>query len=532
MTHQEFTRNRHHSISNDFCHYFFGMHAIDEQDVHFCYRALSFWGERQIMLHCLTAGAAVGFYHGEHSQTIFDDMRELRPTFLVGSPCMLRDQLNVLDQLVGGHGALGIDTAVKGSLRQAKRKKVMRDVRRLLGGGELRFLLIQCTPNFCVLPQGTLAFLQEIFGCPILKGLVLACLAGHVACGRCSNDDHEQESGSARALAALDIGCIDSALAQRHDEHDPDQDLELCLRYDVKGDLHVVFLLAADAAREEDEQDKSTRLSEQEASSSTSPTGDWIDTRSSESDCRPLSRSDTATCICGGIAEEVGLQWWTPGLLLRTNVAVRQVGRRVAVLGHGFGYDQLGTPSVGGEVVLCEKLEQLYMVSSSLLRQVWCVSLKGGPLIAVCVCDEEQLWKEEPRGPWQHRPSAPTEDGRVRRSVSAQGMGAGAAGAEGNWLTPKGETVRERLMRKLQETAAWYGFSDAETVQAVLLTTTPFEPENGQASPMGILCRSELLRVYRQQVEALHREACGRVASDGKLDEEMLYSLRAEMGLI
>ena len=63
--------------------------VADERDVHLSYVPLAHVFERSMQLVCLVSGAAVGFYHGVQND-LLDDLRELKPTLLVGLPGAFR----------------------------------------------------------------------------------------------------------------------------------------------------------------------------------------------------------------------------------------------------------------------------------------------------------------------------------------------------------------------------------------------------------------------------------------------------------
>ena len=65
-------------------------------DRHFSYIWPAFTAER-LMLHAvLAAGGAVGFFGGIRSPRIFEDIKQLRPSFLVGTASLFRRQITRL----------------------------------------------------------------------------------------------------------------------------------------------------------------------------------------------------------------------------------------------------------------------------------------------------------------------------------------------------------------------------------------------------------------------------------------------------
>merc|ERR1719265_2899253 len=69
---------------------------LNSDDVHFSYAWPAFAAER-VMLHAvLASGGAVGFFGGVRSPRIFEEIRRLGPTFLVGTPSLFKGQITRL----------------------------------------------------------------------------------------------------------------------------------------------------------------------------------------------------------------------------------------------------------------------------------------------------------------------------------------------------------------------------------------------------------------------------------------------------
>ncbi|KAL1512425.1 hypothetical protein AB1Y20_005681 [Prymnesium parvum] len=63
--------------------------VVSKHDTYLSYVPLAHIFERSMLLLCLISGAQIGFYHGQ-TQKLFDDVRELKPTIMVGLPGAFR----------------------------------------------------------------------------------------------------------------------------------------------------------------------------------------------------------------------------------------------------------------------------------------------------------------------------------------------------------------------------------------------------------------------------------------------------------
>jgi len=164
---------------------------LDEQDVHLSYVPLAHIFERSIALLCLASGAALGFQHGTQT-ALLDDVRVLKPTFLVGLPGAFRQlhrQYSTVQQQWGLPYRKLFALAWRRKLAALRRGEQQSQPRRekwldwlMFGsiakslGGRLRFLLV-CDRDFDTQVREFLQVALDVsvlvaFGFPEAGGLV------------------------------------------------------------------------------------------------------------------------------------------------------------------------------------------------------------------------------------------------------------------------------------------------------------------------------------------------------------------------
>ncbi|CAJ1453554.1 unnamed protein product, partial [Effrenium voratum] len=186
---------------------------LTSEDRHFSYIWPAFTAER-LMLHAvLAAGGAIGFFGGVRSPQIFQDIRQLQPTFLVGTASLFRRQITRLQlKHVGLLGNLSYelqrwalerskmdeedseseDSFVSRVARWCLTQPLSRWLnqpfvlpRQVLLGSKtrLRFVLALCGAGTTALPPDRCLWMRLLLGCPVLKSFVSVEAGGMVTLG-------------------------------------------------------------------------------------------------------------------------------------------------------------------------------------------------------------------------------------------------------------------------------------------------------------------------------------------------------------
>eukprot|EP00931_Biecheleriopsis_adriatica_P100943 TRINITY_DN76177_c0_g1_i1.p1 TRINITY_DN76177_c0_g1~~TRINITY_DN76177_c0_g1_i1.p1 ORF type:complete len:1450 (-),score=292.96 TRINITY_DN76177_c0_g1_i1:121-4470(-) len=197
--------------------------GLRSDDRHFSYAWPAFAAER-VMLHAvLAAGGAVGFFGGVRSPRIFEDIRRLQPTFLLGTPSLFRRQITRLQKkhigLLGNvcfwlqrwalqhcnpevsdllelsegqerqiRSQTWVEAVAKRLLTKPLNKWLAQPfvlARAVLVGPRtrLRFVLALCTAGSTALPPERCLWMRLLLGCPVLKGFVAVEAGGLVTLG-------------------------------------------------------------------------------------------------------------------------------------------------------------------------------------------------------------------------------------------------------------------------------------------------------------------------------------------------------------
>ncbi|CAK0828823.1 unnamed protein product [Prorocentrum cordatum] len=166
----------------------------------------AFFGERVVVHAVLAVGGAVGFYGGVRSPKVLEDIRELGPTFIVGTPSLLGAQIQNVRALHESsltrfrfgiqRWALQNAQAEPGPRRRLARLCLggcvggwltapFREARAALLGrrSQPRFVLALCFPGSVAMPPEVCLWLRVVFGCRVLKCLVLAEAGGLATLG-------------------------------------------------------------------------------------------------------------------------------------------------------------------------------------------------------------------------------------------------------------------------------------------------------------------------------------------------------------
>lgn len=199
------------------------------EDVHFSYLPLAHCFERIVVHTALFCGFSIGFYQGVISK-LFDDIKVLKPTFLVGAPRVwsrLHDKMwqavnakraseNKLVSYIGGVVWRTLFRYAfekkRLALRQGRRSARIWDILvfnkirdRLVGGGHharLRFILSGSAP----LDPQIAEFLLICFCCPVLQGYGLT----ETSAGACVTDMRDCSVGHVgRPLSCNEIKLVD-----------------------------------------------------------------------------------------------------------------------------------------------------------------------------------------------------------------------------------------------------------------------------------------------------------------------------------
>lgn len=162
---------------------------FSEQDVHFSFAPLAYITERTFTLFAVRKGMAIGFSQGVDTK-IFEDMRVLKPTFLVGSPGIFENLHRKFKKITQSWGflyrwffELARDRRLVELAQQTYASLfwdwiLFRRVARVMGGN-LRYIIM----TNGVMDSAVHDFVRTCFCCPSLYGLLLPETGGFVTLG-------------------------------------------------------------------------------------------------------------------------------------------------------------------------------------------------------------------------------------------------------------------------------------------------------------------------------------------------------------
>lgn len=418
--------------------------GLRSDDRHFSYAWPAFAAERVVLHAVLAAGGAVGFFGGVRSPQIFEDIRCLQPTFLLGTPSLFRRQITRLQQKhVGLLGRLSfrlqrwalqhwrpeVSELVEGGpdfshlTGTAMEKTVARRVltkplnrwlskpfvqaRAVLLGPRtrLRFVLALCTAGSTALPPDRCLWMRLLLGCPVLKGFVSVEAGGLVTLGEAPYF----ADFSAEAFA------VGSVL--------PGVEIELLpLKLPVEsGGLNII------GSREAGMELGTMHL---------------------------LARHD----VCNEA---------------RVGIVCGRRGQELFIFGRLVSLQE----SHGNQGALCEALEQLLVqVTGPWLMQLVLIARPLG-VVGVAAVRLEEVWR---LAKWSNIP--------------------GASSGEDLCKDPR---IVALCLQDLQSHAQRQGFSDAEMPRALHLQAAPFSLEAGLQTPTFQLRRDQLLPRFEAVIEEL-----------------------------
>lgn len=413
--------------------------VLRSDDVHFSYAWPAFAAERVVLHAVLAAGGSVGFFGGVRSPQIFDDIRRLQPTFLLGAPSLFRRQITRLRQKhVGWLGSLSFylyrwalrhvmlleeaDCGVpesntwlskfkEGLARRCLQKpfswwlaKPFMNARSALLGSRtrLRFVLTLCTVGSTALPPERCLWMRLLLGCPVLKGFVAVEAGGIVTLGEAPY--FGEVAAEAFAVGRELPEVIFELLPLKIPIDDPD----------ILGSAKAGIRLGTLQIR--------------------GPEG---------------SGEKRVGVVCGRRGQELFV-----------------FGRLVSL-----------QASRGNKGALCEALEQLLIqVAGPWLLQLMLVARDEG-VVGIAAVRLEEVW-------------------RLARQCGIKGVSSG----EDLCKDPR---VVKLCLRELQISALRNKFSEAEMPLALHLQAAPFSFEAGLSSPTFQLRRDQLLPLFASTIEEL-----------------------------
>jgi len=424
-------------------------------DVHFSYSWPAFAAERVVLHAMLASGGAVGFFGGNRSPRIFEDIKRLRPTFLLGSPSLFRRQITRLrHKHIGLLGRLCFEIH-RWALRRRRASEILeaspasgpavqprgladRLARRcleepwltwlmrpfvrtravLIGPKtQLRFVLTLCTAGSTALPPGRCLWMRLIFGCPVLKGFVAVEGGGLVTLGEAPyfGETAADAFYVGRVLPGVKIELLPLKL--------PIEMPLSILRSDEAGVQHGTLRIRG-----------------------------------------VMNDSDTRVgLICGRRGRDLFV-----------------FGRLVSLEASRKG------------PALCEALEQLLVqLSGSWLMQLLLTARRGKGVVGIAAVRIEEL--------------------HFLMRYHSLDVRSGDDPC-------KDPHVREICLWELQRCATAYGFTEAELPRALHLEATPFSFEAGLQTPTFQLRRDQLLPRYATTVEKLFEEVDDVQTADVSLD--------------
>jgi len=421
--------------------------TLNCEDVHFSYAWPAFAAER-VMLHAvLASGGAVGFFGGVRSPRIFEEIRRLGPTFLVGTPSLFKGQITRLRLgFIGVMGRLSF-CIQKWALTQRARRALLDHVcterkleswlqviankcldaesrlgyllslpfsrarATLLGPRtRLRFVLALCTTGSTALPPERCLWMRVMLGGPVYKGLVVVEAGGLVTFG-------EAPYFGSTAAEAFVVG----------------KELP-----GVRIDLLPLDL------------PKDQRMSVCGSGTDVVEYG-TIKVQTEREGLNEAPQENRVGIVCGK-------------------------NRRGELL--AFGRLVSLRASIDGRPALCEALEQLLVqVSAPWLMQLLLHADENVGVVGIAVVRLEELWKE-----WRH---LEVED------------------------LCKDDNVRAFCLGHLQRRAIRHGFAEWERPRALHLEDKPFSLEAGLQTPTFQLRRDLLVPRFRATIDQLYQELTG-----------------------
>lgn len=486
-------------------------------DVHFSFNSLSFLGERMLCYAVLVAGASVGFYHGEHSVALFDDIQLLKPTLLAAPPLAFRAPFELLrkalaagpitralfhiayraqeNRLRGSPGMLarppdGHDLrswlrvaafrvqALRGVLFDAiGLGGVLRSLRpgqRVLGG-RLRVFVMLCSHKKAALLPEEARFMRICLGCPVLKALVLTEAGGPVTLGEACYfaDTLDELLFVGRPLTHVELESEPSTYAGR-------LTTEGTINEEPLGELVV----------------RSHRTDLSTIASRATPARRPTAVEPANGDDGSPSQGPRSLHLQLAEGAKPGLKrqksFLVDGRECRPQILCRQLPghRGFAVHGHLASTCNvyLGSRLAGGVSVLLDLVEQLYTHGCALVTQVWCTAspprqgAQGGrPLVAVCAVSAEALWR------------AAGHHARLQAGFRVQDL-------------CKQRELRKQVLGDFQRVFERWRLPPEAKVQSVWLVASSFSPSSGLATPTLELHRKNLEAKYHGIVEAMYSE--------------------------
>lgn len=417
--------------------------GLRNDDRHFSYIWPAFTAERVVLHAVLAAGGAVGFFGGVRSPRIFEDIRRLQPTFLLGTASLFRRQITRLQtKHVGMLGNLSYQLQ-RWALSRCRVDSELPDMEGQLTGSDLpsasfmervakwcltkplshwlnkpfviprhvllgsktrlRFVLALCGAGTTALPPDRCLWMRLLLGCPVLKSFVSVEAGGMVTLGEAPYyGDTFQAFSVGRELPGVEIEMLKLNL--------PEDFPPLSVLGSHEADIELGTLKVKGLATEE---------------------------------------------------AKVGIV----------------VGRRDQDL---FVYGRLVSLQESSlkRGALCEALEQLLLqVTGPWLMQLLLVAKPQG-VVGVAAVRLEEVWRLARF--WS-----------IDRASSSEDL-------------CKDQRVISVCLRELHKHAAKFGFSDAEMPRALRLQATPFSLEAGLQTPTFQLRRDQLLPRVSHVIEELY----------------------------